>query len=416
MKNAIFVLSALMIGILLFGCATQQVSHNGEENVNVQSNITTQQNTTVKPGGLEFSVPSELPVAYVGKPFVYSFNPTGGRTPYEITYKLRETAYDGSVGSALLSDFSRFPQPYGASKEQLNFTPQTGDEGQYLLEFCVKEGGDYRNKPVCKNTTLYIMSDDVKVKGSGKVTSSVVWDPRASVTVHGRGGDVEKTLPSHTAWVPVSQISSAGLSASTPAKLGQTLGWSGGAVVDFNMVANPTGVSQSATGGAACGTPNQDGSVNALNVDSFEVGWTTAIGLNITNDGTTEQVVDILVTGRSGVASDSKYYHAAGTTVTAQLGDTLFNLNQFSFGENALKPGEEVTDSKVVRVVVTPGSHVMQVGSITPELDGGSLGTTRCPVQVGISSGMTITVTGADLSDGKKPAWRISSSWISKIK
>ena len=425
MKNAIFLLSVLMIGILLFGCASQQVIPNGEDNVTVQPNVTAQSNKTVQPGGLEFSVPSELPIAYVGTPLVYSFNPTGGRTPYEITYKLRETAYNGSEHSALLSDWSGFPQPYGASKEQLNFTPQPGDEGQYLLEFCVKEGGDYRNKPVCKNTTLYILSDNVTVKGSGKVTSSLMWDPHVTVKVWGRGGDFTDGIkrPDRLTFVSLSEIPDVKINVSTPPKDSNpgspySLGSSGGARVEFEMVANPTGVSQSAVGDAACGTLNQDGSVNALNVDSFQVLGTTDIGLNITNDGTTEKVVDIFITGRSTVSSDSKYYGAGGTEVMASIGDTKFDLNPYGytmteFNQFALKPGEEVTDSKVDRVIVAPGSHVVYIGYVDPNFDGGGLGMGGCPTHLGLSSGMTIRVVDADLSDGKLPTLKICNTCTS---
>ena len=60
------VLVICMLSVLLFGCVKEEVEELKyyEENITVQPNVT---------GALEFSVPSELPIAYVGKPYFYSF-------------------------------------------------------------------------------------------------------------------------------------------------------------------------------------------------------------------------------------------------------------------------------------------------------------------------------------------------------
>ena len=435
MKNAMLLLSVLMIGIFLFGCVTNQVIHNGEDNVTVQP----KNNTTVQPGALEFSVPSELPVAYVGKPYFYSFcdpqppdgkrcgegfvtkNPTGGQqVPYYFTYSLYKNVYGGKE-HAYISDW----YPSSSSTDKIwwmNFTAQSGDEGEYELEVCI---GYYPD--VCKNTTFYIMSDTVNVKGAGKVTSSVVWDPRAYIVVRGRAGDVEKSLerPDRTTFVPLSEIPGVSLNVSTPPKDSNpgsrySLGSSGGASVEFEMVANSTSISQSVIGDAPCGTPRSDGSYEVLNVDSFQALRETVIGLNITNDGTKEKVVDIFTTGRSAVSSDSRHYGFGGTDIMVYIGNyndnDSINIQTIVFSSsNLLKPGDEITDSKVVRVVVAPGSHIVNVGNIQPNFDGGGLGMGGCPTHLGISGGVTITTIDADLSDGKMPTKRISANYIEKI-
>jgi hypothetical protein len=426
MKISIFLLSALMIGIFLFGC-TNQGNNNGVNNtVQLGENNTVQpgkNNTAVQSGALDLSVPSELPTAYVGKPVTYSFSATGGKTPYEFTSTLHRIVYGGITRGEYLSGYA-----IDSKAGLLNLTAEKDDEGKYIVEICVSDNTlDYYYTPLCKNTTLYIMSDDVKVKGEGKVTSSVVWDPRASVTVRGRGGDFTDriTRPSNTMLVPLSEIPGVNLNVSTPPKDNDpgspySLGSSGGASVRFEMVANSTGISQSVVGDAPCGTPRKDGSYEVLNVDSFQVLGETVIGLNITNEGTTEKVVDIIMTGRSAVSSDSTYYGFGGTDVAVYIGsytdnDSIDIQTIVSSRSNVLKPGDEITDSKSVRVVVAPGSHIVHAGTIEPEFDGGGLGMGGCPTHLGISGGATITTVDANLGDGKLPTRRISADRVDKI-
>jgi len=436
MKSAIFVLSALMIGIFLFGCVTNQVNHNEENNITVQSNITTQQNVT-EPGALDFSVPSELPTAYVGKPFSYSFvNPTGGKPPYTfVPIKPHKVVYVGTESGTYLSGLY-----LDGKTGLLNFTAQYGDEGEYKLEICVSDNTlDYYYTPLCKNASFYIMSGAVTVKGVGKVTSSLMWDPRASTTVRGRAGDFTNSIkrPANTILVPLSEIPSVNLNVSTPPKDSNpgspySLGSSGGASVKFEMVANSTAISQSVIGDAPCGTPRKDGSYEVLNVDSFQVLGSTTIGLNITNDGTTDKVVDIFMTARSAVSSGSEHYGSGGTYVEVYIGnyisddDTKITIdpNPYNPDVEHLAPGKEITGSKSVRVVVAPGSHIVYTGTIQPDFDGGGLGMGGCPTHLGISSGVTITIVDANLGDGKLPTERIfkyssltsSLSSIEKIK
>ena len=410
MKNAIFVLSALIIGVFLFGC-TNQGNHNIINNTN--NNITTQpkNNTTVQPGALDLSVPSELPTAYVGKPVTYSFSASGGNPPYEFTSSFYKIVYGGTQFG-----FDSIVTHMDSKSGLLNLTAEKGDEGEYIVEICVSDNTrDYRYTPLCKNTTLYIMSDNVKVKGEGKVTSSVVWDPRAYIQVMGRAGNVEKSLerPDRDTFVPLSEIPGVSLNASTP-----PLENSGGVSVEFEMVANSTSVSQSVIGDASCGSPRSDGSYEVLNVGSFRALRDTDIGLNVTNDGTTEKVVDIFMAGWSAVSSDSKYYGSGGTDVTA--GASFFNdyINIQTIvqsSSNRLKPGDEITDSKVARVVVAPGSHIVDIGTIKPNFDSGGFSVGGCPTHLGISGGMTVTTVNADLSDGKMPTRRISADRVEKI-
>jgi len=415
MKNAIFVLSALMIGVFLFGC-TNQGNHNIINNTN--NNITTQpkNNTTVQPGALDLSVPSELPTAYVGKLYSYSFSAAGGNPPYEFTYSFYKIIYGGTKIGLDTTGYRTEYDIMDSKSGLLKFTANKGAEGEYIVKICVSDDTrDYRYTPLCKNTTLYIMSDNVKVKGEGKVTSSVVWDPRAYIQVMGRAGNVEKSLerPDRDTFVPLSEIPGVSLNASTP-----PLENSGGVSVEFEMVANSTSVSQSVIGDASCGSPRSDGSYEVLNVGSFRALRETDIGLNVTNDGTTEKVVDIFMAVWSAVSSDSKYYGSGGTDVTAGASffNDYINIQTIVYGSsNRLKPGDEITDSKVARVVVAPGSHIVNIGTIKPNFDGGGFGMGGCPTHLGISSGVTVTVVDADLNDGKLPTERISANRVDKI-
>lgn len=405
MIAAIIALLLLVGGTMLFS-KSKGSNQAADNNASVQSDA--QSNVDVQSGqlGLDFSVPAELPVAFVGKPFEYSITVFGGRAPYKFEYEYNKIAYDGSDVYGQISGF-----PYGKENDLLGFTPEKGQEGEYKLKICARDyTGTYSYNPICKNTKLYIMSDVVKVKGDGNITSSVVWVPGVFLAVRGRAGNIEKKtdeLASY-AWIPVSQTPSVNLSASIPPKDtgGQySLGSSGGANAKVDLIADATSVSILASGDAPCGSPHKDGTFNWLNMDSFQVLRETSVGLNIINDGTTEIVVDISLTGKSAISSDSKLYDEAGVKVYAFIGDYIFTLNQSISGAFPLKPGGDITDSKIVRVIVAPGSHTVSAGGINASLSAG--GNKGCPSHASVSGALTVKTSIADQSDGKKPAWRM---------
>jgi hypothetical protein len=393
----------LMLGILLFGCVSND---GGAYNITNYTNGNPDKNlgddTGVQPGALEISVPSEL-TASVGTLSTYSFSATGGRPPYTFTLsKISKVAYDGSkVGTGL-------SQLQVSENGQLALTPERGEEGEYVMQICASDNGDYHYyNPLCKNATLYIMSDIVKVKGAGKVSSSIVWDPRARVAVRGTAGDDIKanTRPEVVTLVPVSEIPSVSLTASEPAKSS-----SGGASVEIELMANSTDVSLSASGDSACGKNSGYQGSEIFNMDDFQaVPRETYVGLNITNDGTSEKVVDITISGLSAVDADSVYYSGANTAVYMSIGDctneTCVDINPYP----DLSPGGVAIGSEVVRTVVAPGSHVLWLGSITPDLSS-TLGIKGCPSHAGISGRITITTAAADLGNGKMPIRRIYTS------
>ena len=116
------------------------------------------------------------------------------------------------------------------------------------------------------------------------------------------------------------------------------------------------------------------------------------------------------------VSSDSMYYTDGGTYIRIHIGDTGLTLNaKDEMSRNAVTPGNEITDSKVVRVVVEPGNHVLTIGGIEPYFYGG-MAEGECPTHLGISSGVTVTVAEADLSDGKLPTEQIHTSFGSDSK
>jgi hypothetical protein len=386
----------LLVGILFIsGCATQNA---GGANAPAASQPA---QGTGKAQGISFSPPAELPIAYVGTPFTYSFSATGGTAPYRFTTKLDRVKYSGSV-RVFIEGLSV------DSAGQLTLTAKAGNEGEYVLNVCV-------NDNVCKDVTFFIMSDTVKTKGSGKVTSSLMWDPHASVYVRGKGDTAKDIIEGRESLISLSEISTVNLNANLPPKDSNpgspySMGSSGGGTIRLEMTATSMNILQSVTGDLPCGTPKKDGTVNGLNMDSFQAVGQTNLGLNIVNDGTADKVVDISMTGRSGISADSKNYDSAGTNVHVFLGSTSFTFMAQSMGKDVVAAGNEITDSKVVRVVVKPGSHVLNIGYVQPEFEGGlRLTGAGCPVHLGIRSEVTVTVADAILSDGKLPTDEITT-------
>jgi hypothetical protein len=435
MKNTIFLLSVLIIGILLFGCASQQVSHNGEDNISVQPNITTQQNTTVKPGAFEFSVPSELPVAYVGKPYFYSIcdpqptgtnqygnkyncgenvisiNPKGGKPPYDVSIN----QYNANPTKSLDWSVTKLYSDVGI----LNFTPKTGDEGQYVLEVCTTDRSDPRNQ-VCKNTTIYIMSDTVTVKGEGELTHDLLLQvasdaQAADFVVPDRHKDTKEIA---TQYVPAANFSPLKVTAEVPAssQCGNTVGleWCGaGSYTEVDVTASATGASMTVEGSAPCGKSYG----SAYNVDYYHAGFYTVgdyvisnsnnnidLALNITNTGTEEKAIDVYLKVSSELDPGSQhYFKPAAARAEAFVGSWDHRVSV----PNA-QPGEVLVNSTAFRVLVRPGSHWVYIGGMKDSVDNTNMAS--CPSFVKASSSVSVTIVPADMGDGKKAIGRIYSS------
>ena len=416
MKNAIFVLSALMIGILLFGCVNNQVHYNITNTTNYTVNNNTDDNvnnsidnnTNVQPGAFEFSVPLELPIAYVGKPYLYSFSSvcSGGKEPYRI---VEESKTDWYVGGMTYSESGI-----------LNFTPKRGDEGQYVLEVCVRDSTvESYYAPLCKNTTLYIMSDTVTVKGEGELTHYLLLQVASDVeaadfAVPDRYEDAKNIT---TRYVPTANFSPLKVTAEVPASsqcgtdIG--LGWCGaGSHTEVEAIASTNGASMTAEGSAPCG--KSYGSV--YNVDYYHAGFYTVgdyvisnsnnnidLALNITNTGTEDKAIDVYLNISSELDSGSQhYFKPAAARAEAYIGS-----DHYISVPNA-KPGEVLVNSTMLRVLVRPGSHWITVGGMKDNVDNTNMAT--CPSFVKASSSVSVIIVPADMNDGKKAVERIYSS------
>jgi len=430
MRSAIFLLSALMIGILLFGCVANTVSHNGENNVNVQPNATVQpeKNVTAQPGALEFSVPSELPVAYVGKPYLYSFcdpqsetelesfdtkgcgldatsiNPKGGTPPYEVNIR----QYTANISKS--PDWS-VSGLYASGRGLLNFTPKTGDEGQYVLEVCASDStSESYYAPLCRNTTLYIMSDTVTVKGEGELTHYLLLKLNSDVKAADfRGNEDVKTIT--TRYAPTANFSFTKVTAEVPAASScvNVASCGGGSHAGLDVTASATGVSVIADGSAACGRPLGPNYPGDYEVDYYHFGYAIGYGepnvyiaLNITNTGTKEKAIDVYLNVSSELDPGSqKYFKPATANAIACIGGHCVSV------PNA-KPGDALVNSTVLRVLVRPGSHLLYyVGSMKDSADNTNM--LACPSFVKASSSVSVTIVPADMSDGKKAIGSIYS-------
>jgi len=408
MKNAIFVLSVLMIGIILFGCASQQVSHTGEDNVNVQPNVTVQpeKNVTVQPGGLEFSVPSELPVAYVGTPYFYSLSQfcSGGNPPY--SFSIQNITGWSSITGLSTPSFYKIYASYGI----LNFTPKKGDENQYVLEVCASDStSESHYAPLCKNTTLYIMSDIVTVKGEGELTPYLLLEINSDVeaadfVVPDQHEDVKEVA---TQYVPAANFSPLKMTAEVPAssQCGITTGlaWCGaGSRAEVNIFANATSVSMTAEGSAPCGKSYG----SAYHVDYYHAGFNSIdsnrgygasnvyIALNITNTGTKEKAIDVYLNVSSELDPGSQnYFKPARSHAILCIGDHCVRVQ-------AAKPGDALVNSTVLRVLVRPGSHLLYIGGMANSVDNTNKAT--CPSFAKASGTLSVTIVPADMSNGKK--------------
>jgi len=414
-------LSVLMIGIFLFGCVTNQVIPGGEDNVTVQPG----ENTTVQPepGTFEFSVPSELPIAYVGKPYSYSFcdpqaveepeyhdficgdnvttkNPTGGESPYSFTFE-QITKSDGWYAFAFYQSLYTSTSAGGL----LNFTPAAGDEGEYKFTVCATDRS-YPSNQVCKNTTLYIMSDTIKIKGEGELTHYLLLKLNSKVrAADGRGNEDEKDIK--TNYVRAANFSFAKVTAEVSASPSSCEHFCGGGSYSAqDVIATDTSVSVIADGNAACGRALGPGFPDEYNVDYYMVGYVgytdnTYLALDITNTGTKEKAVDITLEASSEVDSRSQHYFSVSANAVACVkSDRCVNVPTG-------KPGAQNVNSTVFRVLVRPGIHRIDIGSMNDNFANTNMLT--CPSFIKASSKVSVTIVPADIGDGKKAVARIYS-------
>lgn len=422
------VVAVLMVGILLVGCATKSanqvvdnsaISNDLVEDHAVVNNVGVQPDKIVSPGTVEFSVPSELPIAYVGQQYTYSFcnpqptgepgtftdtkvcglnatslNPKGGTPPYGVHI---QSATDWFVSGL-----------YVGSSGILNFTPQVGDEGEYTLEVCVSDSGDnYNTPPSCKNTTLYIMSDTVTIKGEGELTHYLLLKLNSIVTTRDfRGNEDEKDIK-NAHYVPAANFLftkvTAEVSAAPPYPSCE-YSCGGGSFAGQDVLGTDNSVSVIADGNAACGRALGPEYPGDYNVDYYMVGYVgyndnTFVALNITNTGTKVKAIDVELKVSSEVDSRSQNYFDVRADAVACIGDHCIKAPTG-------KPGDVMVNSTVYRVLVRPGSHWIYVGSMNDNFANTNM--LSCPSFVKASSKVTLSIVPADINDGKKA---IGSIW-----
>ncbi len=197
MKIRFVFLSVLAIGIIFIsGCVAPSAPKVQEREAAAPGEPT----ATITPTVFEFDVPTELPQATVGKPYLFSFcdpveatlfrttttaepltyvagcggeglppptNLKGGKAPYRIYVSVYLSTAAGEQRGIEIGGMGDNVQ-YGL----LEGTPAPGSEGRYRLEACAV---DEEGERVCKNTTLYVMSDIVTTRGKGAVSATILW-------------------------------------------------------------------------------------------------------------------------------------------------------------------------------------------------------------------------------------------------
>jgi len=135
---------------------------------------------------LTLNLPSELPDAKAGEKYAYVFSVAGGVGPYTM-YILDQKDFTRNGSGLLWMDLD------GENRE-LTGTPEINrDEGFYQFELCVADEGSETYATICKKSTLYVLSDVVTVKGTGSVSSILVWEPP---TYKGQEKSLSTTLSS----------------------------------------------------------------------------------------------------------------------------------------------------------------------------------------------------------------------------
>jgi hypothetical protein len=402
------IIGAILLQILLFlfGC-TQQGGH--QENI---TNQTIQNVTENKTGDFEFTVPSELPIAYVGTPYFYSFcnpeptgtpsefvgyacgkegnsvNPKGGTPPYYISTKVTGgyNAYNVHTSGGAF----------------LNFTPALGDEGEYNVEVCAKDSGYNENHhEICRNATLYIMSDTVTVKGDGELNYSLMFALESNIRAADFTGK-EAVKDISTGYVPTTsyiynKVTAEVPAATRPCAPGAHCG--GGAYASEEIKTDSHGVELIAEGNAPCGAELTD-FPGEYQVDYYHVGYigykdNAHIALAATNTGTKEKAVDILLETSSELSSESKNYF--DSSVNAQL---CIGYDEKCVFSSSRKAGSQVVNSTTVRAIIRPGRHFIEIGTMNNRF--ANTNTVKCPSVVKARSKVTVIINGADMSDGKK--------------
>ncbi|VVB73796.1 Uncharacterised protein [uncultured archaeon] len=413
MKNAVFIVSALLMGLLLSGC----ISSGGDHNAINYTNDTSDNNAAITnvTSDFRFTVPSELPTAHVGKPFFYSFcdpqseatgdfesgcgqnpgsvNPKGGAAPYDVT--VRQWTADPSRSA------DWFVMGLYSEKGMLNLTPTTKDVGQYLLEVCASDRSDPVDR-ICENTTLYIMSDVANVKGDGILTHDLLLKLNSIVVARDFAGH-EDSKDVKTGYMPTSNFSFEKVTSTIPTPSGcASSAWCGaGSSSGLDVAATDTVISITADGGAACGKESFPG---GYNVDYYMVGYVgyadnAYIALDITNTGTKEKAVDIYLNVSSEVGAGSQNYFDAAAASQLCIG------TEHCVTAPTGKPGAIMANGTVYRVIVRPGHHRISVGAMDNNLVNTNM--VKCPSSVSSNSKASLVIIPADANDGKTAIGRI---------
>ncbi|VVB74924.1 Uncharacterised protein [Candidatus Tiddalikarchaeum anstoanum] len=404
----------LIAGIVLISGCTVSVNTGSDNSNNANNNAGNNVDNnlgTVSGSDFEFIVPSELPIAYVGRPYLYSFcnpepeaqtgfswtcgvdvtpvNPSGGTPPYEVTV---EESQDEWYVDGL----------YNGGDGLLNFTAKLGDEGQYVLNVCARDTGS--NNQICKNTTLYIMSDTVTVKGEGNFNHSLLLKINSIVKAADFAGNQdEKNVI--TGYVAAANFTFDKVTSSVPASpSGEGAAWQGGgSSSSLDVTANENSVSVTADGNAPCGQTSYYG---GYQVDYYMVGYVgyndnLYLALSLTNTGTMTKAVDIYLNVSSELDARSAHYFDATANAVVCVGSD--NCVEAPTGS----PGAVMKDGVVYRVLVRPGNHWISIGSMNNRFANTNMIT--CPSFVQSSSTVSVIIVPADMNDGKRAIGTIYS-------
>ncbi|MDD4353394.1 MAG: hypothetical protein PHN56_02960 [Candidatus Nanoarchaeia archaeon] len=361
----------------------------------------------------EFTVPLELPIAYVGEPYFYSFcspvpekmtgfsltcgvdvtpvNPKGGSTPYSIIVENLNTDF---FVSGL----------YNGGDGMLNFTAESGDEGEYVLSVCAKPADDYNNElRICKNTTLYIMSDIVTIKGAGEFNYSLLFNLKSVV----KAADFASTTDEKNAefgYTYANGFSFEKLTSQVSAAAQGAIWGGGGSYASLEITANENSVSVVADGNAACGQPSY---YEGYEVDYYMVGYVGYIdnmylALELLNTGTKDKIVDVYFNVSSELDSASQNYFDA-------IANSHLCIDyRHCIDVSAREAGESLTNDSYYRVIVRPGSHWLTIGYMNNNFANTNMMT--CPSYVKSSSKASVTILPASINDGKSVMGMIYSA------
>lgn len=402
-----------IVGILLFGCTGNGGQDNGLNDTNGGGN-----GNGGTASDFSFSLPSELPIAYVGTPYFYSFcdpeptgessdffgyacgeetasvNPSGGNPPYHLSV----TTTGGYYSFHIKTNGGVF----------LNFTPVTGDEGEYNVEVCASDSGyDENRHEMCRNTTLYVMSDIVTVKGDGAMDYSLMLKLNSNVKASDFRG-TEDTTAISTGYVTTTnfifeKVAAEVQPAARPCSPGVHCG--GGSQASEDVKADTQSVELITEGTAPCGEALGEDFPGSYSVDYFHVGLigyadNAYVALETTNTGTKEKIVDISLQTLSQLNSESKNYYSAAANAELCINDECISSPTGS-------AGSQMTNSTTVRAKIRPGSHWIVIGNMNARF--ANTNTVKCPSVVKAGSKVIVIVNEVDGSDGKASAGSLYS-------